>query len=60
MLSVTQTPGLLSRSLVETTLGFYAVGQGISLFKDEALTLQTRANQRRYLCDTRQRCTPNL
>ncbi len=60
MLSVTQTPGLLSRSLVETTRGFYAVGQGISLFKDEALTLQIRANQRRYLCDTRQRCTPIL
>jgi hypothetical protein len=47
VLSVTQTPGLLNRSLVEITLGLYAVGQGISLFMDEALTLQTRANQRR-------------
>ncbi len=56
-LDVTQSSGLLTRGLVETTLGFFAVADGVSLFKGEALLLQTRANGRRYLCDASHRCT---
>ena len=59
-LDVTLSSGLLPRSLVETTTGFYAVADGISLYKGEDLTLQTRANGRRYLCDASHRCTPLL
>jgi hypothetical protein len=57
---VTLSSGLLIRSLVETTLGFYAVADGISLYKGEDLMLQTRANGRRNLCDANRRCTPLL
>ncbi len=59
-LDVTLSSGLLTRSLVETTLGFYGVADGISLYKAEDLVLQTRANGRRYLCDAKQHCTPIL
>lgn len=56
VLRVTQTTGLLTRSLVETDQGFYSLRGGVSLTKAEALTLETRGNQRRYLCDARHRC----
>jgi hypothetical protein len=59
-LHVVQFNGLLSRSQVETTVGFYALADGISLSKGEDLVLQTRANGRRYLCDAGHRCTPLL
>lgn len=49
-------PGLVVRSLVETDSGFYAVREGASLAKGEPLTLETRANTRRYLCDSQHRC----
>jgi len=49
-------PGLMVRSLVETDSGFYAVREGISISKGEPLTLETRANTRRYLCDAQHRC----
>lgn len=60
VLTVTQSTGLLTRGLVETTVGFYSLGDGISVSKGEELTLQTRANRRRYLCDASHRCTPLL
>nr|WP_295777773.1 hypothetical protein [Rhodoferax sp.] len=60
VLDVTTSSGLLTRSLVETTLGYFALADGISLYKGEDLTLQTRANGRRYLCDAGHRCTPIL
>lgn len=53
---VTLTPGLLNRSLVETDTGFYALREGASLSKGEPLTLETRANFWRYLCDAQHRC----
>ena len=49
-------PGLVVRSLVETDSGFYAVREGASLLRGEPLTLETRANTRRYLCDAQHRC----
>lgn len=49
-------PGLVVRSLVETDSGFYAVREGASLAKGEPLTLETRANTRRYLCDAQHHC----
>jgi len=60
VLAVTQTSGLRTRSLVETTLGFYGLAEAVSLPKDEALTLQTRGNKRRFLCNASRRCTPLL
>ena len=56
VLRVTQTTGLLTRSLVETDQGFYSLRGGVSLTKAEALTIETRGNQRRHLCDARHRC----
>lgn len=52
--------GLYSRSLVETDSGFYSLAEGVSLGKGEAVTVEQRANQRRFLCDTRHLCTPLL
>lgn len=49
-------PGLVVRSLVETDSGFYAVREGASMLRGEPLTLETRANTRRYLCDAQHRC----
>lgn len=49
-------PGLVVRSLVETDSGFYSVREGASLAKGEPLSLETRANTRRYLCDAQLRC----
>lgn len=49
-------PGLVVRSLVETDSGFYAVREGASLLRGEPLTLETRANTRRYLCDAQHGC----
>jgi hypothetical protein len=60
VLAVTQTSGLRTRSLVETTLGFYGLAEPVSISKGEALTLQTRENKRRFLCDANRRCTPLL
>ncbi|OYT90530.1 MAG: hypothetical protein CFE43_17895 [Burkholderiales bacterium PBB3] len=60
VLAVRSMGGLVASTLVETTLGFYAVSGGIGLSKADELILQTRANRRRYLCDTSQRCMPLL
>ena len=60
VLAVTPISGDPSYSLVETTLGFYAVSGGIGLTKTEERMLQTRTNRRRYLCDASQRCMPLL
>lgn len=54
---VSQSTGLMTRALVETDLGFYSLRDGVSLGKGEAVLLQTRGTNRRYLCDTQQRCT---
>jgi hypothetical protein len=56
VLAVSQTTGLLTRGLVETDTGYYSVIDGVSLNKHEALTLQTRGNRARFLCDSQQRC----
>lgn len=56
VLAVSQTTGLLTRGLVETDTGYYSVIDGVSLNKLEALTLQTRGNRARFLCDSQQRC----
>ena len=49
--------GPLMRSLVQTDIGFYALRDGVSLTKGETVTLETRDNNRRYLCDAQRRCT---
>lgn len=52
--------GLYSRALVETDSGFYSLSEGVSLSKGEAVTVEERTNQRRFLCDTRHLCTQLL
>jgi len=49
--------GLMTRAVVETDLGFYALTSGVSLGKNEALTLELRAGAERFLCDAQHRCT---
>jgi len=49
--------GLMTRALVETDLGFYALTSGVSLGKNEALTVELRAGAERFLCDAQHRCT---
>lgn len=56
VLTVSQTTGLFTRALVETDSGFYSLSDGVSLAKQEALTLETRGNRARFLCDSQHRC----
>jgi hypothetical protein len=56
VLSVSQTTGLFTRGLVQTDTGFFSLVDGVSLRMGEALTLETRANLARYLCDSQHRC----
>lgn len=55
--SVTLGNGLLSRALVQTNLGFYALSNGVNLNRNEVLTLEVRGNATRFLCDAQHRCT---
>jgi hypothetical protein len=48
--------GCFTRALVETDLGYYALVEAISLAKQEALTLETRGDKARSLCDSQHRC----
>lgn len=57
VLSVTFNSGLFTSSLVQTDVGFYGLSSGVSLGKNEALTLELRANADRYLCDAQHLCT---
>ena len=57
VLSVTFNSGLFTSSLVQTDVGFYGLSSGVSLGRNEALTLELRANADRYLCDAQHRCT---
>jgi hypothetical protein len=57
VLSVTLNSGLFTSSLVQTDAGFYGLSSGVSLGKNEALTLELRANADRYLCDAQHLCT---
>ncbi|MDO8767372.1 MAG: hypothetical protein Q7K57_01425 [Burkholderiaceae bacterium] len=56
VVAVSQATGLLTRGLVETDTGYYSVIDGVSLNKHESLTLETRGNQARLLCDSQHRC----
>lgn len=47
-----------ARTLVRTEVGFYAVGQGISLDKGKPLAVELRGNQGRDLCDQPRAPTP--
>jgi hypothetical protein len=53
---VSQNGGFITRALVETDLGYYALMDGVSLNKNEALTLESRADKLRFLCDSQHRC----
>lgn len=57
VLSVTFNCGLFTSSLVQTDTGFYGLSSGVSLGRNEALTLELRANADRYLCDAQHLCT---
>lgn len=57
LVMVTQATGLITRSLVETDTGFYSLVDSASFQKNEPLTLETRGNRMRYLCDAGHRCT---
>lgn len=56
VVSVSQSGGMFTRALVETDLGYYALMDGVSLNKNEALTVETRADKVRFLCDSQHRC----
>jgi hypothetical protein len=58
--NVTLSTGWLARTLVQTDLGFFATEIPASLQRDEAVTLETRGDTERYLCDARHRCVPLL
>lgn len=57
VINVTLNDGWVPHSLVETDTGFFAVAGGVSLGKNEPLTLEVRANADRYLCDASHHCT---
>lgn len=57
---VSLVPGLTNHALVETDVGFYALGSGVSLAKGDPMQLQTRGNGRRYLCTAQKRCVELL
>lgn len=56
VVSVSQSGGFITHALVETDLGYYALMDGVSLNKNEALTLETRSDKLRFLCDSQHRC----
>lgn len=56
VVNVSLTAGLWTRALVQSDTGFYSLADGASLDKGEALTLETRGNRSRFLCDSRQHC----
>jgi hypothetical protein len=56
VVSVSVDGGCFSRALVETDLGYYALMEAVSLNKHEALTLETRGDKVRVLCDSQHRC----
>ena len=56
VVSVSQSGGMFTRALVETDQGFYALMDGVSLNKNEVLTLETLADKLRFLCDSQHRC----
>ena len=56
VLTVSQTTGLFTRALVETDSAFYSLVDGVTLGKLETLTLETRDNRSRFLCDSQHRC----
>jgi antitoxin component of MazEF toxin-antitoxin module len=62
VVSVSLGGGCFTRALVETDLGYYALVEAVSLNKHEALTLETRGDKARFLCDSqhhRVRLMPN-
>lgn len=58
--TVTLSDGLWTRALVQTDLGFYGLRDGMSLRRNEPLTLELRANTARYLCDAQRHCVELL
>lgn len=58
--TVTLSGGLWTRALVQTDLGFYGLRDGMSLRRNEPLTLELRANTARYLCDAQRHCVELL
>lgn len=60
VMAITLSDGLFTRALVKTSTGFYALIDGVSLEKNQPLTLELRANSARYLCDADHRCTKRL
>lgn len=60
LLNVTLSGDWFARALVQTDRGFYGLADGVSLHRDAVLTLETRGNGRRYLCDEQHRCTQLL
>ena len=60
VMAVTLSDGLFTRALVETSTGFYALIDGVSLARSQPLTLELRANSARFLCDADHRCTKLL
>lgn len=58
--TVTLSGGLWTRALVQTDLGFYGLRDGMSLPRNEPLTLELRANTARYLCDAQHHCVELL
>lgn len=57
VLTVSQTSGLWTHALVETDRGYFGLEGGVSLYKQEPLTLEVRGNRSRFLCDSGHRCT---
>ncbi|WP_114968235.1 hypothetical protein [Rhodoferax ferrireducens] len=53
--SVSQSSGLWTRALVETVSAYYPLPEAVSLHKNEALGLEVRANQARFLGDRQHR-----
>ena len=47
----------IMRSLVQTDRGFYVLAWPMVLKRNQALTLELRANRDRYLCAEARRCT---
>ena len=56
VMSVAQSVGLFTHSLLETDRGFFSLADGVSMGKGEELSLQTRGNGARFLCDSQQYC----
>ena len=56
VVSVSQSGGMITRALVETDTAYYSLVDGISLHKNEALTLENRGTRGNFLCDSAHRC----